>query len=110
MFQTIKSLWNRFPKSMRGWVLLVVPALAVVAMSFGPNGWTEPKVRILYLVWGMLCVSLAHIARKGLHNQEDSRTAWTLALKGNTAAAIVFFALCVLEGVLFLGFIHLAST
>ena len=51
-------------KRWRWWAVLALPLLVIAVNSFGPDGWREPVVKLIWLSWTALCVALAHSARQ----------------------------------------------
>lgn len=93
------SLFKRW----RWWAILALPIAVIAANSFGPDGWREPMVRMLWLSWTALCVALAHSARKALYDYASGRDAWLKALEHPVGAGLAFLGLCVVTAALFLG-------
>ena len=90
-------------KRWRWWAMLALPVAVIVANSFGPDGWREPMVRMLWLSWTALCVALAHSARKALFDYANGREAWQKALEHPVGAGLAFLGLCVVTAALFFG-------
>lgn len=90
-------------KRWRYWAFLGLPVAVIAANSYGPDGYREPLVRCLWLAWSILCVALAHSARKALFDYANGREAWMESLKHPIGAGLSFLGLCVLTGMLFLG-------
>lgn len=91
-------------KRVRWWAILALPLVVIVLSSFGPDGWREPAVKLLWLSWTALCVALAHMARKGLFDYAHGRTAWQKALEHPVGAGLAFLGLCFVAGTLVLAF------
>lgn len=87
----------------RWWAVLALPLVVIVCNSFGPDGWREPLVRLLWLSWTALCVALAHSARKALYDYAHGREAWCKALEHPIGAGLAFLGLCIVTAALFLG-------
>lgn len=87
----------------RYWSLLAIPVLVIIASSFGPDGWREPLVKVLWLSWSAIAVALAHVARTSLFDYARGAQAWRKALEHPIGAGLAFLGLCMLTGLLFLG-------
>ena len=90
------SEWKRW----RWWAVLALPVAVIVVNSFGPDGWHEPMVRLLWLSWSALCIAMAHSARKALFDYEDLKQVRDKAIQtpegaGYWAIAIGIFVLAV---------------
>lgn len=90
-------------KRWRWWGILALPVAVIAANSFGPDGWREPLVRLLWLSWTALCVALAHSARKALYDYANGRDAWKKSLEDPVGAGLAFLGLCIVTAALFLG-------
>ena len=66
------------------------PVAVIAINSFGPDGWREPVVKLLWLSWTALCVALAHSARKALFDYAHGRSAWQKALEHPIGAGLAF--------------------
>lgn len=92
-------------RSSRVWVLgfgaLLV--LAVHALT-DPAGGADTKVRIVWMMWLLVCAGPAYlIARALMGDNARSGQAWAEAIRGNTSAALLWLGLMVLRfGVLYL--------
>lgn len=95
-------------KRWRWWAILALPIGAIAANSFGPDGWREPVVRLIMLSWVVICVALAHSARKALFDYANGRTAWQKALEHPIGAGLAFLGLCFVSGTLVLAFASFA--
>lgn len=95
-------------KRWRSWALLALPLAVIIANAFGPDGWREPAVKLLWLSWTALCVALAHSARKALFDYAHGRTAWLKAMESPVGAGLAFLGLCLVSAVLVLAFVGFA--
>lgn len=98
------SEWKRW----RWWAVLALPVAVIVVNSFGPDGWHEPMVRLLWLSWSALCIALAHSARKALFDYAAGRQAWLKAMEHPIGAGLAFLGLCIVSAVLFFSFVGFA--
>jgi hypothetical protein len=90
-------------KRWRWWAVLALPLAVIAINSFGPDGWREPLVRLLWISWTAICVALAHSARKALFDYAHGRDAWQKALEHPIGAGLAFLGLCIVSAALFLG-------
>lgn len=88
----------------RWWAMLALPMAVILASSFGPDGWREPLVKLMWLSWTALCVTLAHSARKALFDYAHGRRAWLKAMEHPIGAGLAFLGLCLVSAVLVLAF------
>jgi len=95
-------------KRWRWWAVLALPVAVILINSFGPDGWREPLVKLLWLSWTALCVALAHSARKALFDYAHGREAWLKAMQHPIGAGLAFLGLCFVSGVLVLAFVGFA--
>lgn len=95
-------------KRWRWWAVLALPLLVIAVNSFGPDGWREPVVKLIWLSWTALCVALAHSARKALFDYAHGREAWLKAMEHPVGAGLAFLGLCFVSGVLVLAFVGFA--
>ena len=95
-------------KRWRWWAVLALPLAVIAANSFGPDGWREPLVKLLWLSWTALCVALAHSARKALFDYAHGRRAWLKAMEHPIGAGLAFLGLCLVSAALVLAFTGLA--
>ncbi|MBH2008098.1 MAG: hypothetical protein I8H71_00455 [Xanthomonadaceae bacterium] len=95
-------------KRWRWWAMLALPVAVIAANSYGPDGWREPMVRLLWLSWTALCVALTHSARKALYDYANGRQAWQKALEDPVGAGLAFLGLCIVTAALFLGLANFA--
>ncbi|XVJ69901.1 MAG: hypothetical protein HEQ39_09765 [Rhizobacter sp.] len=100
--------WNQTLKRYRWWALLPLPMLVILAHSFGPDGWRDPLVRLLWLSWASIALAATHLARKAMHDYADAQEAWERAMEGNVAAGLAFLGICALSSALFLGLLGFA--
>jgi hypothetical protein len=98
------EFWKRW----RWWAILVLPVGVIVMNSFGPDGWREPLVRLLWLSWTAVAVALTHSARKALFDYAHGRQAWLKALEHPVGAGLAFLGLCLVTAVLFFGLVSFA--
>lgn len=91
-------------KRWRWWAVLALPVAVIALNSFGPDGWREPLVKLLWLSWTALCVALAHSARKALFDYAHGREAWLKAMQHPVGAGLAFLGLCLVSAVLVLAF------
>lgn len=100
---------NKNPiKRWRLWAMLALPVVVILFNSFGPDGWREPVVKMLWLSWTALCVALAHSARKALFDYAHGREAWLKAMEHPIGAGLAFLGLCLVSAVLVLAFVGFA--
>lgn len=92
----------------RLWAVLALPVAVIIANSFGPDGWREPLVKMLWLSWTALCVALAHSARKALFDYAHGRQAWLKAMEHPIGAGLAFLGLCLVSAVLVFAFVGFA--
>lgn len=92
-------------KRYRFWVMWMA-AVGVVLWFLGTDysGGAETLVRLQVLTWGVLAIGLAHLGRKALHDYAEGRKVYQKAMESPTGAGLVFLGLCILAGLLFLGF------
>lgn len=95
-------------KRWRWWAVLALPIAVIALNSFGPDGWREPLVKLLWLSWTALCVALAHSARKALFDYAHGREAWLKAMQHPVGAGLAFLGLCLVSAVLVLAFVGFA--
>lgn len=95
-------------KRWRWWAVLALPLAVIAVNSFGPDGWREPVVKLIWLSWTALCVALAHSARKALFDYAHGREAWLKAMEHPIGAGLAFLGLCFVSGVLVLAFVGFA--
>ena len=95
-------------KRWRWWAVLALPIAVIALNSFGPDGWREPAVKLLWLSWTALCVALAHSARKALFDYAHGREAWLKAMQHPIGAGLAFLGLCLVSAVLVLAFVGFA--
>lgn len=93
----------KFFSRWRWWAILALPVAVIAVNSFGPDGWREPLVRLMWISWSAICVALAHSGRKALYDYANGREAWKKALEGPTGAGLAFLGLCIVTAALFLG-------
>lgn len=93
----------------RWWAILALPIAVIAVNSFGPDGWREPLVRLLWLSWTAVCVALTHSARKALYDYANGRDAWQKAIEHPIGAGLAFLGLCVVTAALFLGLASFAK-
>lgn len=98
----------RFLRRRRWWMLLPIPLAVIALQSFGPDGWREPLVRLLWLSWASVALAAAHLGTKALHDYADGETAWNKAMAGNVAAGIAFLGRCLLGGLIFTALMQFA--
>lgn len=98
------EFWKRW----RWWAVLVLPLAVIVLNSFGPDGWREPLVRLLWLSWTAVAVALTHSARKALFDYANGRQAWLKALEHPIGAGLAFLGLCLVTAALFFGLVNFA--
>lgn len=91
-------------KRWRWWAVLALPVAVIALNSFGPDGWRDPLVKLIWLSWTAICVALAHSARKALFDYAHGREAWLKAIQHPIGAGLAFLGLCFLAGVLVLAF------
>lgn len=91
-------------KRWRWWGVMALPVAVIALNSFGPDGWREPAVKLLWLSWTALCVALAHSARKALFDYAHGRKAWLKAMEHPIGAGLAFLGLCLVSAVLVLAF------
>src|SRR3989344_4470371 len=91
-------------KRWRWWAVLALPVAVIAVNSFGPDGWRDPLVKLIWLSWTAICVALAHSARKALFDYAHGREAWLKAMQHPIGAGLAFLGLCFLAGVLVLAF------
>lgn len=96
--------WKRW----RWWAVLALPVAVIVVNSFGPDGWREPLVRLLWLSWSAVCVAMAHSARKALFDYAHGRQAWLKAMEHPVGAGLAFLGLCLVSAALVFAFVGLA--
>lgn len=89
-------------KRWRWWAVLALPLAVIALNSFGPEGWREPVVRLLWLSWTAVGVAVAFSAAKALADYAHGREAWLKALEHPIGAGLAFLALCLLRAVLVL--------
>jgi hypothetical protein len=92
----------------RWWILLVLPLLIIGFHSFGPDGWREPLVKLLWMSWAVLGLTAAHVARRILHPYANAEEAWDRANQSPVGAGLNWLGLCILTAAMFLGFISYA--
>lgn len=92
----------------RFWVLGVL-IVAVLGWYFitDPDGGAETMARIQWLLWLVVCGLPSYLLRKALM-PGDSKTLLREARAGSTPAAIVWAAMALLSGLLFLAFAGMA--
>ncbi|MBN9411330.1 MAG: hypothetical protein J0H69_19470 [Burkholderiales bacterium] len=95
-------------KRWRWWAVLALPLLVIAVNSFGPDGWREPLVRLIWLSWSALCVALAHSGRKAMFDYAHGREAWLKALEHPIGAGLAFLGLCLVSAALFIGLVGFA--
>lgn len=95
-------------KRWRWWAVLALPVAVIAINSFGPDGWREPAVKLLWLSWTALCVALAHSARKALFDYAHGREAWLKAMQHPIGAGLAFLGLCLVSAVLVFAFVGFA--
>lgn len=91
-------------KRWRWWAVLALPVAVIALNSYGPDGWRDPLVKMIWLSWTAICVALAHSARKALFDYANGREAWLKALQHPIGAGLAFLGLCILAAVLVLAF------
>lgn len=87
-------------KRFRWWSLLVLPLAVIVLNSFGPDGWREPLVRLLWISWTSIAVAIAFMGAKAMADYAHGREAWLKALESPIGAGLAFLGLMVLRGAL----------
>lgn len=85
-------------KRLRWWSLLVLPLAVIVLNSFGPDGWREPLVRLLWLSWTSIAVTIAFFGAKAMADYAHGREAWLKAMESPVGAGIAFVGLMILRG------------
>jgi hypothetical protein len=98
------SEWKRW----RWWAVLVLPVVVIAVNSFGPDGWREPLVRLLWLSWAAVCLAMAHSGRKALFDYAEGSEAWRKAMGHPIGAGLAFLGLCIVSVGLFLGLVSFA--
>jgi hypothetical protein len=98
------EFWKRW----RWWAILVLPVAVIALNSFGPDGWREPLVRLLWLSWTAVAMALTHSARKALFDYAHGRQAWIKAMEDPVGAGLAFLGLCLVTAVLFFGLVSFA--
>ena len=77
-------------KRWRWWAVLALPVAVIALNSFGPDGWRDPLVKLIWLSWTAICVALAHSARKALFDYAHGREAWLKAMQHPIGAGLAF--------------------
>lgn len=80
-------------KRWRWWAVLALPVAVIALNSFGPDGWRDPLVKLIWLSWTAICVALAHSARKALFDYAHGREAWLKAVQHPIGAGLAFLGL-----------------
>lgn len=93
----------------RWWFLFPIPLFVIILNAFGPDGWSEPALRLLWLSWATVALAAAHLARKALHPYADAKRAWFRAIETSIGAGFAFLGLCILGAALFFGLVSLAK-
>ncbi|MFD2755039.1 hypothetical protein [Comamonas terrae] len=97
-------------KRWRWWAVLVLPIVVIVLNAFGPDGWREPVVRLLWLSWTSVGVAIALSASKAMADYAHGRDAWLKAQEHPIGAGLAFLALCVLRGAMVLAIVWASMT
>lgn len=97
-------------KRWRWWAVLVLPVVVIVINAFGPDGWREPLVRLLWLSWTSVAVAIALSASKAMADYAHGREAWQKSLEHPIGAGLAFLALCVLRGAMVLAIVWASMT
>ena len=97
-------------KRWRWWAVLVLPLIVIVLNAFGPDGWREPLVRLLWLSWTSVAVAIALSASKAMADYAHGRTAWLKAIEHPVGAGLAFLALCVLRSAMVIAIVWASMT
>lgn len=89
-------------KRWRWWALLALPLAVIVLNAFGPEGWREPLLRLLWLSWTAVGVAVSFSAAKAFADYAHGREAWLKALEHPIGAGLAFLGLCLMRGLLVL--------
>ena len=97
-------------KRWRWWAVLVLPVVVIVLNAMGPNGWREPVVRLLWLSWTAVAVSIALSASKAMADYAHGREAWQKSLEHPIGAGLSFLALCLLRSAMVIAIVWASMT
>ena len=97
-------------KRWRWWAVLVLPVVVIGLNAMGPNGWREPMVRLLWLSWTAVAVSIALSASKAMADYAHGREAWQKSLEHPIGAGLSFLALCVLRAAMVIAIVWASMT
>lgn len=97
-------------KRWRWWAVLVLPLVVIGLNAMGPNGWREPMVRLLWLSWTAVAVSIALSASKAMADYANGREAWQKSLEHPIGAGLSFLALCVLRAAMVIAIVWASMT
>lgn len=97
-------------KRWRWWAVLVLPLVVIGLNAMGPNGWREPMVRLLWLSWTAVAVSIALSASKAMADYAHGREAWQKSLEHPIGAGLSFLALCVLRAAMVIAIVWASMT
>ena len=97
-------MWRTL-KGPRAWVMWGAAAL-VLCWFFvtDPNRGSETLLRLQWLVWPCVASGLIYLLRRAFHPDASSGDAYRRAMESPVGAGLVFLGLCLLTGLLFLGF------
>lgn len=104
MFTTNQYKHRSLFSQHRFWVMWF-GAAAVIAWYYftDPDGGAETIARLQWMLWLVVLAGPVYLLRKALM-PGDSKTAFHDAIFGSLPAAIVWLGMCILTGMLFLGF------
>ena len=97
-------------KRWRWWAVLVLPLVVIALNAFGPDGWREPVVRLLWLSWTSVAVAIALSASKAMADYAHGREAWQKSLEHPIGAGLSFLALCLLRSAMVIAIVWASMT
>lgn len=94
----------------RYWAFLVIPVCVILATGLtSPDGWADPKVKLLGIAWSAIALFLTHSSRSALMGYVRLFDVYKKAMETSEGAGKVFIGVCILMGLIFLALVPLVA-